>query len=364
MKKVFIQSVYPAPYRVDVFEEISKEFDTFVVFENSCGDSRNKDFFKYNNNLNGIILDNQNSKDIYKKEIKKLQSYDIVLFYDYSSFISIKLIVKCILKKIPYLINCDGTVEIKKSVKGIIKRFLIKNSAGLLANGKSAEKYFLAYGADKNKIFKHNFSSLHKSDIIKQIPSEKEKKKLKSDLGLDYDRVFFSVGSFIYRKGYDLLLNALLKVNNDRIGFVIIGGGEEKENYLKFIEDNNLKNIQFLDFMNKEELKKYYDASDVFIFPTREDIWGLVINEAMSRGLPIVSSNKCVAAVELVDRKNGDIFKSNAVDELAIILNKYFKMSSEKLCKMGHESLKKIQNYTIEDVGKSHIEVIYKVINK
>ena len=50
----------------------------------------------------------------------------------------------------------------------------------------------------------------------------------------------------------------------------------------------------------------YYQAADMLVFPTREDIWGLVINEAMANGLPTVSTDKCVAALEMIKQgENG-----------------------------------------------------------
>ena len=71
-------------------------------------------------------------------------------------------------------------------------------------------------------------------------------------------------------------------------------------------------------FMRKDQLKEYFLISDLFILPTKEDIWGLVMNEAMGYGLPVITTDKCIAGVELItDEINGYIVPINYVEELS-----------------------------------------------
>ena len=80
----------------------------------------------------------------------------------------------------------------------------------------------------------------------------------------------------------------------------------------------NLDNVHFIDFKNKDILKEYYYVADVFVLPTREDIWGLVINEALAYGLPVITTDKCMAGLEMIeDGKNGYIIPVNSVKKLA-----------------------------------------------
>ena len=70
--------------------------------------------------------------------------------------------------------------------------------------------------------------------------------------------------------------------------------------------------------MSKQELFQYYLASDIFVLPTREDVWGLVVNEAMACGLPVITTNKCGAGIELIENGvNGMIVKAGDSDSLA-----------------------------------------------
>lgn len=367
--KVLILTTVMAPYRIDLFNELGKKLSLTVCFEQIHDKTRNNDWYKSNfNNFNSIVLKNADKalkkiKWEFFKQISK--EYDVIIFYEYSTITSILSILKCRLKGIKYLINCDGAIIGRKSVKDIIKKWCISHASGLLANGNSAKNYFLTYGGKESKIHLHNFSGNYKSEILKKPVNYEKKLILRKQLGLNYKRLYISVGSFTSRKGFDILLNAInsLPLNED-ICYIFIGGGEEKEKYERFININKLHNVKLLDFMSKEELLKYYDASDLFIFPTRYDIWGLVINEAMARGLPIISTNMCMAAVELVNKENGLIIKNNSVDSLKKAILKFNKLDIEKLYKMGCNSIKEIQKYNIEDLATEHFNVIKKMENK
>ena len=79
----------------------------------------------------------------------------------------------------------------------------------------------------------------------------------------------------------------------------------------------NLNNVHFIDFKNKDTLKEYYHVADVFVLPTREDIWGLVINEALAYGLPVITTDKCMAGLEMIENgKNGYIIPVNDVKKI------------------------------------------------
>ena len=105
-----------------------------------------------------------------------------------------------------------------------------------------------------------------------------------------------------------------------------------------------------------------YKYSDVFIFPTREDIWGLVINEAMACGLPIISTTSCIAATELIEQEN--LYNSNDIKNLKKLINKYNKISNELLYKEGINNLNKIKNYTIENMVKEHIIIFEQILER
>ena len=147
-----------------------------------------------------------------------------------------------------------------------------------------------------------------------------KKIKLRIKLGLEEEKIVISVGQFIYRKGFDVLIRSAGRLNKN-IGIYIIGG-EPNDYYLNLKNEYKAENLHFIGFKSKYELAEYYKAADLFVFPTREDIWGLVVNEAMAYGLPVITTNRCISGLELVDSRNGFIINVNSEEELICSINK------------------------------------------
>ena len=119
-----------------------------------------------------------------------------------------------------------------------------------------------------------------------------------------------------------------------------------------------MTNVHFEGFKLKNELEKYYRAADLFVLPTREDIWGLVIQEAMACGLPVISTDKCAAALELIKHgENGYIIPCEDV----CLLEEYIQViiSSENIArKFGAKSLEIIKSFTIEKMVEGHLKYL------
>jgi len=363
MMKALVLSVFPAPYRVDVFKGIGEYYNIALFFERLKDENRNKDWFVNNNDSEFLVLNNKESITKFKDELRNINKYDFVLVYDYSTFTAMKLMLKCIVKKIPYVINCDGAFIKSHKIKAIIKRFFVSKATACLASGEHASLYFLNYGAKEENIYFHKFSALHEEDILKSPVNEIEKESIRKKLGLENKKTVISIGQFIYRKGYDVLLSSWLNVNKD-YQLIIIGGGEKNEEYLEFINKNKLTNVIILGFKDKSEVFEYYKASDLFVLPTREDVWGLVINEAMACGLPVITTDRCIAGLELVkDDENGYIVPIEDVEQLSEKIS--YVLGNDDLCeKMQINNIKKISKYTINNVVKSHISTFEKILGE
>lgn len=151
----------------------------------------------------------------------------------------------------------------------------------------------------------------------------------------------------IKRKGADLLLKAYqnLKAEYKDIELFLIGSGIYKKELLKIINKENLSDVLLLEDPGDDLVCKYYANSDIFVLPSREDVWGLVVNEAMSCSLPVIVSDAAGASGDLVkDGYNGFIFKAGDVEDLTSKLQKLI-ISSKLRGDMGNNSKKLIANF-------------------
>jgi glycosyltransferase involved in cell wall biosynthesis len=118
--------------------------------------------------------------------------------------------------------------------------------------------------------------------------------------------VFLTVGQMIGRKGLAELLevSARLVKSGFQFSVVLVGGGPEREELENTARRLSLDNIQFFSPFPYEAMASVYRSADFFIFPTLEDVWGLVVNEALWSGLPTLCSKYAGCAEELLPESN------------------------------------------------------------
>jgi len=359
MKILFITNL-PSPYRVDFFNELGKHCDLTVIYERHSASDRDKKWVNYNNGeykeiyLKNIKIGSDKSFGIDLIRYLKKKYFDKVIFCGFSSPAIMIGILYCRLYHIKYYIESDGGLFKQENyIKKRIKRFFLDNCEGVLTTCNEDIKSFHFLGVDLHKIKKYPFSSVKDEDIVSRILTRDEKKCIRKKLGISEDKVLICVGQYIKRKGFDLLIKAANRIPD--VGIYLIGGRPTDE-YLSLKETSGADNIHFVDFLTKNELMEYYDAGDIFVLPTREDIWGLVINEAMARALPVITTDMCNAGLELISQgENGYIICSDDVDSLAESVKDAFNSDLEK---MSENSLKKIKGYTIENMVKQHLKIL------
>lgn len=359
--KILVFVDFPSPYRVEILKGLNEYFNLKVYFDKLSDQNRSSDWFCKNDSLNSLNLLDKEGKAEFEKDLKNIKNFDLVIAYDYHIKNAIYLQMMCILKRVPYIMNCDGAFIRKNFLKNILKRILISKSSGFFVSGKSARDYFIHFGAAKEDIFTHPFTSLHSQEILKEPISDKEKIFYRSQLQLEERKTVISIGQFIYRKGFDVLLNAWGDLDG-KYQLIIIGGGMDKDNYIEIIREKKYRHVKIIDFVPKEKVFNYLKASDIFVFPTREDVWGLVINESLANGVPVISSNMCLGALEMIENsKNGYIVPVGNSQEIHDRIQVLIENVTEE---MKYNCLKSIKDYTYENVINSHILAIEKILRK
>lgn len=360
--KILIITNIPSPYRVDFFNELGKQCDLTVLFEKPASKERDKRWsaeeYKY---FKGIILKGVSTatdKALCFNVIKYInKDYDHIIVCNMATPTGMFAIAYMKLLRMKYIIEGDGAFPREASgIKGKVKKFLMKGAKAYFSTAEMHDKYYLAYGANKNLIYRYPFSSIRQESILREPLDISKKIELKVKKNIQENKVIVTVGQFIHRKGFDILLQTCQGINPD-IGVYIVGGKPTDE-YIYIVKKLKLNNVHFIDFMGKEKLLEIFKCADLFVLPSREDIWGLVVNEAMACGLPVITSDRCIAGLELVgDGVNGYIVPVEDNNSLAEKINAV--LSDENKCRaMGSCSLDIINAYTIENMAHSHINIL------
>ncbi len=357
MKKILVVSSFPAPYRVAVFEGLAAYYQLDVFFEFDKDQNRNADWFVKGRDF--YVLSSGEAADRFADCLHKMAAYDLVLAYDYLNPNARRAMRRAMRAGVPYCVNCDGAFIGRHWLKDLLKRYYVSHAAACFSSGRFAREYFLYYGAKAERIYEHRFTSLTEADVetLGELSDERQRAPEAGSSRLQV----LTIGQFIHRKGFDVLLKAW-KSLDAQAQLTIVGGGDLRGEYLETIRENGFKNVEVLDFMKKEDLYRYYQKADLFVLPTREDIWGLVINEAMACGLPVVSTDRCIAAMELLgDGAGGLIVPVGDSEALAAAIGRLLG-DDELRQRMGERNRREMREQTLERIVESHREVIEKIL--
>lgn len=357
-KKIVFLNYIPSPYRVDFFNELNKFCDLTVIFYYPGMPNTPWQDFEKKREFKHVFLFEKASKlrgIINLLKLLKRHKQDTIVIGGYAMAAEIIAIFFLKFFKINFILNSDGGFVTHGFFKTILKKRLIQSATYWLSTGVNTTKTLLYYGAKTSNIFEYHFSSIRKNEVLSDVLNDSTITKLKNELKLETN-IFYIVfvGQLVQRKGVDVLLKSLAFIDDKKIEIIIIGAGEEENSlkeYLNIQKDSN--KVHFLGKLSKDLVLKYLKVSDFFVFPSREDIWGLVLNEAIANGLPIISTSRVGSAYSLISpSKNGFIIDADNPIILAETINR---LVLKDLILMKKNSIAIAQKYTIEQMVQDHL---------
>jgi len=359
----------PAPYRI---QQINKFHDIENVnitlyYTNSKRGSRNwninhksigkevilsqfylfryKDYdFFLNGGLRKIVKDN-----------------DLIIIGGYEQFSYFLIAQLCKLYRKKYILLFDGIQPQKIGTKtNFFKDFIIKSivkgAQSIFGNGLVSKLYFSQnYHYDENHIY-NQYLTVDIEQIDKISSCRKDvKKRYKEKYNIkEGQTVIVSVSRLLDWKNTQLLLKSVSLLNRpDSVVVFIVGDGPERANLEKMAHELNLNVVFTGNIAEPLEVYNYYLLADLFVFPTRHEAWGLVVNEAMAAGLPILCSKGAGASLDLVQEGiNGYTFSPD--DPMALKDKIQHLIDDERLrTAFGTESKRIIREWTFESSKES-----------
>lgn len=293
------------------------------------------------------------------KLLKTVLSYDvdIIIIEGFFQWSPVGYI-KSLFQKTPVVLSYERTFHTERNApkwrelyRKIVLKLFIDTA---VVNGNLSKEYTSYLGLPKDKITTGGMAA--DSSFFRKESEKLEKKLCREQWNFKEDTtVFLYVGRLIELKGIMNLLDSWKSFDKDVL-LVCAGDGDQKDEINNFLSSNNIDNVILLGAVEYEKLPSLYKASDVFIIPTLEDNWSLVVPEAMACGLPIACSKYNGCWSELVhDDINGKVFDPlDKVDTTNML--EYFYSKKDKLVEMGKESNTIEQKYTPKNAAKAIYE--------
>ena len=231
-----------------------------------------------------------------------------------------------------------------------LKRFFLKKCDRFVVPGKSSFEYLKSFGSAEEKIIiapnavDNSFFAMQAGEVKSHANQFRERLNLPS-------RFILFVGRLVPEKGVFDLLEAYAKLGSDlqsEVGLVFAGDGVSKKALERRAKQICRGVVCFPGFAQREDLAGVYALADALVLPTHSDPWGLVVNEAMACGLPIIVSRVAGCAADLVeDGWNGYVVPPQDPEKLCMAMNSMMRQYNMRQA-MGAHSLERIRNYSPE----------------
>ncbi len=349
------------PYRLELFQRLQKKYDIDFIFTHSAKQHKER----YNVIFKGL-------KNVYDFEEKPFfpykmgfttklftflmkKKYDILITSDSAMFGShiaylVKKLTGCKLILFEEQWRWPKTKEAKLSWP-IVKHILRKSDA-LVAAGSKAKEFMMKHGIPEEKIFTAFDTA---EDLSKKKRTKKKLAEIKKKFPKE-KKVFLYLSRIVKYKGLDNLIRSFARLEKERKDiFLMIGGhGPFKKECQELIKKLNIKNVKFVGNVSYDDVPYYYTLSDVFVLPTRFldsqnqncEAWGLVLNEVMSIGKPVIATSAVGAAFDLIhDGENGYLVEESNIEAMKYAMQKILSKKPKQMGTASKRIVKKVCNY-------------------
>ena len=250
---------------------------------------------------------------------------DVIITSGYDDLAYWQAFLYCKMFKKKFILWNSTTLLSVGSIKGIrgrLKKIIIRGADKYIAYGTKAKEYLEYFGAESNKIYTAT-NTVDMEYFSNRVEEYRNKDAFKRERKQYPKYLLLHVGQLIKRKGVLQALKALECIKDLEIGLLIVGSGHEESSLMDFCREKKLNNIFFEGFHQQDELVKYYALADIFILSSFEEVWGLVVNEALASGLYILCSKYAGVVYDLIEEGfNGEVFDPNNIKEFVKVIKK------------------------------------------
>jgi glycosyltransferase involved in cell wall biosynthesis len=281
------------------------------------------------------------------------------------------LLTILITRKRPFIVWTD-TPDLKKrriwakdKLRSAWLKLVFHNAIAVMGTGKLGVQALEKMGCSKEKLVNFPFFLDLKRYRNNSDAFEKIKFQFHSKYGDSNTILFFGVGQYIPRKGYDLAINALAKAiqitHNSNVRLLLAGDGPEKEHYTSLANELGIsKQIALCGWLQPDEIETLNIGCDVLLHPARQDPFPTVVLDAMTWGKPVIGSDASGSVLDRIEHGvNGLIHKAGDVDQIAEQMSFFIRTPTE-IIKMGQEARRTAEQWPVE----RGVEIIKQIAKK
>lgn len=362
-KRILIFHPYLAPYRIDLYNRLSEEYDIYVLLTGSKDEIKTLGFdldlvnsqarFKFQYITDGLRLGRHLISSVFLNLIKKFDP-DIILSHELGSNTLFAILAKKSKKEYKIYTTVDDSPAMVYNygrLRNRLREFVANNVDGFIVVNPEVKNYLEnRYPKLKNKVI--YFPIIQDDNILSQKINLSENKAI--DLQKRYNlydkRIILFVGRLETIKSPDLLLKVFKRVKTENSVLVIVGSGSLSDSLCNYVKQYNIENVIFTGKLSGNDLYAWYYLADIFVLPSKFEPFGAVVNEALVAGCYTIVSNK-VGASSLITSSNGIIFDINDVDSFEDVLKRA----------LTNLPLKKLHNSLM---NKTFLEYFIDLLNK
>jgi glycosyltransferase involved in cell wall biosynthesis len=325
----------PTPYQLDFFEALKELFELRIIYFTARESDRQWDLSLSGNGYSVQVLKNNLLAKLMQKKITSFHfSNQIfrILKNDNADFVivngtywspNVVLALRYSYKRKKKVAFWSEPVfpvanrlffKIKKMMLGPVFSY----SHLLLAIGKQAAESYRQYGYPKqvfNIPYNINSSLFERQNLDPSIFQE-----LATRFKPGKEIVLLSSGSLIHRKGMDILVRAFMQLPDHLNAHLLLMGDGERKDELQQLSANSSR-VHFIGFQEKNMVPYWFNLADIFVFASRYDGWGLVINEALAAQKPVICSDTVGAAKDkLVNLQNAIVIGNEDIENWTLAM--------------------------------------------
>jgi glycosyltransferase involved in cell wall biosynthesis len=220
--------------------------------------------------------------------------------------------------KVPVWFRGDSTLldeskgfSIKKYARRLFLCWVYKHIDKAFYVGTHNKAYYKTHGVKETELVYAPHAIDNDRFVDHTGEYERNAHNWRAELGFTAeDFVLLFAGKLETKKNPFFLVELAHRIENKKVKFLVVGNGElEADMKLK---TKNESRFVFLDFQNQSKMPILYRMANLFVLPSSgpNETWGLALNEALACGIPILASDKCGGAIDLINTSNGFVLHS------------------------------------------------------